>query len=99
MGLSYYIGEPPSLHMGDARVLLTSSLRRVVQAVRAVLSGEVDRAFAVVRPPGHHAESSEVQGFCFYNNVAVAAHVALQHPGMDRVLVFDWDVSITDVTS
>lgn len=52
-----------------------------LQAVRAVMTGEVSTAFAVVRPPGHHAESNELMGFCFYNNVAVAAHAALQQPG------------------
>ncbi|KAF8059654.1 Hdac6 [Scenedesmus sp. PABB004] len=62
------------------------------QAVRAVLTGEVEAAFAVVRPPGHHAESEALQGFCFYNNVAVAARAALARPGVRRVAVVDWDV-------
>jgi hypothetical protein len=48
-----------------------------MQAVEKVLDGDVQRAFAVVRPPGHHAESSAFMGFCFYNNAAVAAHAAL----------------------
>lgn len=65
-----------------------------MQAVEAVLSGQVDSAFAVVRPPGHHAEPTDYMGFCFFNNVAVAAHAALKHPGIHRVLVLDWDVSI-----
>jgi histone deacetylase 6 len=45
------------------------------------MSGQVRTAFAIVRPPGHHAESQELQGFCFFNNVAVAAHAALEWPG------------------
>eukprot|EP00878_Enallax_costatus_P034372 GHUV01038105.1.p1 GENE.GHUV01038105.1~~GHUV01038105.1.p1 ORF type:complete len:226 (+),score=44.43 GHUV01038105.1:518-1195(+) len=64
------------------------------QAVRAVLSGQVSTAFAVVRPPGHHASSNDLEGFCFFNNIAVAAHVALKEPGLERVLIFDWDVSV-----
>ena len=48
-----------------------------MQAVEKVLDGAVERAFAVVRPPGHHAESSAYMGFCFYNNAGVAAHAAL----------------------
>ena len=64
-----------------------------MQAVEAVVSGQVDSAFAVVRPPGHHAEPSDYMGFCFFNNVAVAAHAALKHPGIERVLIVDWDVS------
>lgn len=63
------------------------------QAVEAVLSGQVESAFAIVRPPGHHAEPSGYMGFCFFNNVAVAAHAALKHPGIERVLILDWDVS------
>jgi histone deacetylase 6 len=52
-----------------------------LQAVRAVMSGQVRTAFAIVRPPGHHAELQELMGFCFFNNVAVAAHAALEQPG------------------
>ena len=55
-------------------------------------SGAVGRAFAAVRPPGHHAECARAMGFCFYNNVAVAALAARQQEGVERVLVLDWDV-------
>ena len=54
-------------------------------------SGAVQRAFAVVRPPGHHAECARAMGFCFYNNVAVAA-LAARRSGAECVLVLDWDV-------
>ena len=64
----------------------------LMQAVQAVCRGDVERAFAVVRPPGHHAECARAMGFCFYNNVAVAAQAARQEPGVERVLVLDWDV-------
>jgi acetoin utilization deacetylase AcuC-like enzyme len=60
--------------------LLLRRLNRL-QAVHAVMSGQVCTAFAIVRPPGHHAESQELMGFCFFNNVAVAAHAALEQPG------------------
>ena len=63
-----------------------------MQAAQAVCRGEVGRAFAAVRPPGHHAECARAMGFCFYNNVAVAALTARQEPGIARVLVLDWDV-------
>jgi len=55
-----------------------------------VLAGAVASAFAVVRPPGHHAECARAMGFCFYNNVAVAA-LAARRAGA-RPLVLDWDV-------
>lgn len=54
--------------------------------------GDAGPAFALVRPPGHHAESSRAMGFCVFNNVAVAAEHALAAHGLERVLVIDWDV-------
>ena len=56
-----------------------------------VLCGRSRRGVAVIRPPGHHAERTSPCGFCFYNNVAVAAAHALRG-GLERVLVLDWDV-------
>ncbi|MFW6039514.1 MAG: histone deacetylase [Gemmatimonadota bacterium] len=65
---------------------------RVVDAVRAVCTGEARAAFAAVRPPGHHAESNRPMGFCLVNNVALAAAVARREGLANRVLVVDWDV-------
>lgn len=62
----------------------------VISCARAVLRGEADNAFAIVRPPGHHAEPDRAMGFCLFNNVAIGAMDALAH-GMDRVLVIDYD--------
>jgi acetoin utilization deacetylase AcuC-like enzyme len=63
-----------------------------IEAVRAVCAGETRRAFALGRPPGHHAESSRAMGFCLYNNIAVAARYATRNLGVDRVMIVDWDV-------
>jgi len=63
-----------------------------ISAIDSVLSGEVDRAFPIVRPPGHHAEADRPMGFCLFNNVAVGAAYLTQVKGLDRVLVIDWDV-------
>jgi acetoin utilization deacetylase AcuC-like enzyme len=60
-------------------------------AVNAVIGKEAGRAFALCRPPGHHATSDRVMGFCLFNNIAVAARQA-QAEGVERVLVIDWDV-------
>ena len=64
----------------------------VLRAVEAVLAGEIANAFALVRPPGHHATAQWAMGFCLFNNVAVAAHGALQQEEISRVFIADFDV-------
>ena len=58
---------------------------------RAVLKGEAQNAFAIVRPPGHHAEPERAMGFCLFNNIALAARLALDE-GLQRVMIVDFDV-------
>ncbi len=62
-----------------------------VAAVEAVVRGDASSAFALVRPPGHHAEPVRARGFCLFNNVAVAAAHAQEALGCERVLIVDWD--------
>ena len=63
-----------------------------VMAVDLVMSGEVQNAFCAIRPPGHHAERANPMGFCFFNNIAVAAEHALKAHGLSRVAIIDFDV-------
>ncbi|MET1116064.1 MAG: histone deacetylase family protein [Comamonas sp.] len=63
-----------------------------IAATDAVLAGELENAFCAVRPPGHHATRSQAMGFCFFNNVAIAALHALEHHGLERVAIVDFDV-------
>ena len=63
-----------------------------VAATDAVMAGEVRNAFCAVRPPGHHATHSAAMGFCFFNNVAIAARHALTAHGLQRVAIVDFDV-------
>ncbi len=63
-----------------------------LDAVTEVVSGHYRHAWALVRPPGHHAEADEARGFCLFNNVAIAAAHARDELGSDRVLIVDWDV-------
>jgi acetoin utilization deacetylase AcuC-like enzyme len=64
----------------------------LLAAADALMAGEVAHAFAVVRPPGHHATPSRGMGFCLYNNVAIAARYLQAMHGLKRVLIVDWDV-------
>lgn len=64
----------------------------VIEAALAVARGEMLKSFAIVRPPGHHAEPDEHMGFCFFNNVAVAARVVQQQTSIKRILILDWCV-------
>ncbi len=64
----------------------------VIRAVEALLSGDIDNGFALVRPPGHHATPSRAMGFCLFNNVAVAARAALASEQVTRVFIADFDV-------
>ncbi len=73
----------------DAALMAAGGL---VEATRAVLDGEVDNAFGLVRPPGHHALRGRGMGFCLFNNVAIAARYALAERGLERVLIVDFDV-------
>jgi acetoin utilization deacetylase AcuC-like enzyme len=61
-------------------------------AIDAIMSGEVDNAYCLVRPPGHHALPDEAMGFCLFNNVAIAAQYALDRHGLERVMIIDYDV-------
>jgi len=61
-------------------------------ATDAVIAGELENAFCAVRPPGHHACRDQVMGFCFVNNVALAAKYALERHGLKRVAIVDFDV-------
>ena len=73
----------------DAALLAAGA---VVTGVEAVLRGEVKNAFALVRPPGHHAFADHGEGFCLFNNVAIAAATARAEFEIDRVLIVDFDV-------
>lgn len=63
----------------------------VIEALDDLMQNKVDRAFCAVRPPGHHAEKNKTMGFCFLNNVAIAAKKAQQHYGLARIAVIDFD--------
>lgn len=64
----------------------------LLELIKAVMEGRLNNGFALVRPPGHHAERDRAMGFCLFNNVAIGAQVAIKHFSLQRVLIVDWDV-------
>ena len=84
------IDADTSLSPGSVRAARLAA-GAVVDAVDAVVRGDTQRAFAAVRPPGHHAEPDQAMGFCLFSSVAVGARVA-QARGLSRVAVIDFDV-------
>ena len=66
--------------------------RQRVRRGRAAVRGEDTQALCLVRPPGHHAMVNHAMGFCIFNNIAVAARLAVDVLGLDRVLIVDWDI-------
>ena len=92
--------EPGTVYPLDADTLLChasydAALRAAgaaLAATDAVLAGEIDNAFCSTRPPGHHARPNEPMGFCFFNNVAIAARHAMESHGLERVAIVDFDV-------
>jgi acetoin utilization deacetylase AcuC-like enzyme len=80
-----FVGEPSyraALHAAGGACAMT----------RALMAGEATLGFCGVRPPGHHAEPDRAMGFCLFNNVAIAAELAIRELGARRVFILDWDV-------
>lgn len=84
--------DPDTAMMPDTLRAARLAAGANVQAVDMVLSGQSTNAFIAARPPGHHAERGRSMGFCFYNNIALAARHALNFHGLERVAIIDFDV-------
>jgi acetoin utilization deacetylase AcuC-like enzyme len=90
-GTSRYI-DPDTMvcpHTWRAALLAAGA---AVAATDAVIAGQASNAFCCIRPPGHHATRDAAMGFCFFNNVAIAARHALDEHGLQRVAIVDFDV-------
>ncbi len=88
-GQSAQLDPDTAMSRGSTQAALLAA-GAAAQLTLDVLEGRASNGFALVRPPGHHAERSHAMGFCLFNNIAVAAEVALR--SVDRVLIVDWDV-------
>ncbi|MCX6011547.1 MAG: histone deacetylase [Chloroflexi bacterium] len=84
--------DPDTVMSADSYEVARYAAGGVIRAVEAVMGGEVSSAFALVRPPGHHATSGQAMGFCLFNNIAIAARYALEKYSLERILIIDFDV-------
>jgi acetoin utilization deacetylase AcuC-like enzyme len=88
----YYEIDPDTQLNPHSHLAALHAAGAAIAAVDAVLAGESDTAFCSVRPPGHHACPDRAMGFCLLSNVAIAARHALDHHGLQRVAIIDFDV-------
>ena len=91
-GIARVILDPDTSTCADSYRVALRAAGAAIEATEDVVAGRAEGAFALVRPPGHHAESDEPMGFCLFNNIAVAAAHAIDELGLSRVLVLDPDV-------
>ena len=87
-----YIDVPDSGICSESFEIAQLAAGGCIQAVDDVMAGRIENAFCAVRPPGHHAEPEKSMGFCMFNNIALAARHLIDHYGLSRVLILDFDV-------
>ena len=83
------ISAPTGIGSFDIALLSSGG---VIEAIDRVIDGDVDNAYALVRPPGHHAMPNKAMGFCLFGNAAIAGKHALQIRGLNKIAFVDWDV-------
>ncbi|MFQ5928199.1 MAG: histone deacetylase [Acidobacteriota bacterium] len=89
---SFYQLDPDTYTSPQSFEIALQAAGSAVDLANQLLQGEIDTGFALVRPPGHHAESNRAMGFCLFNNIAVAADWVIKQGEIDKVAVVDFDV-------
>ncbi len=84
--------DPDTKTSPDSYAAACMAVGALTHGIDLLMAGTIDNGFALVRPPGHHAERDRAMGFCLFNNVAIAAHYATQVLGLERVMIVDWDL-------
>lgn len=97
-GKAFVSLDPDTATTAESYDVATLAVGGVFKAIDSVVAGDVQNAFALVRPPGHHAGVSRAAGFCLFNNVAIGAMYAISKYKMNRVLIVDWDLHHGDGT-
>ncbi|MFH1539706.1 MAG: histone deacetylase [bacterium] len=89
-GLRYL--NPDTVVSPDSYNVALLAAGGVMTGIDALAGGDIDSFFALVRPPGHHAERRDPLGFCLFNNIAIGARYAQEEKGTEKILILDWDV-------
>ena len=84
--------DPDTITSPRSYEVATYAVGGVIEGMRSVMEGKLASAFALVRPPGHHATRTKAMGFCLFNNIAIAAQYALNNLAVSRILICDFDV-------
>jgi acetoin utilization deacetylase AcuC-like enzyme len=84
--------DPDTVMSSDSYDAALYAAGGLIKATEAVMQGKVDSAFALVRPPGHHATANRAMGFCLFNNIAIAAKYVLSKYTLERIAIIDFDV-------
>jgi acetoin utilization deacetylase AcuC-like enzyme len=87
-----YLDSPDVAISADSFEIARLAVGTMLTLSDRIISGEVDNGFALIRPPGHHAEHGEALGFCLFNNIAITARYLQKHHGLEKILIVDWDV-------
>jgi len=91
-GKSHVILDPDTITSAETYEIAKLAVGGLCNAIDAVMTREVDNAFAFVRPPGHHAGAGNSAGFCVFNNIAIGAMHAMKKHGLKKILIVDWDL-------
>jgi len=87
-----YLDTPDVAISGESFDIARLAVGTMLTLSDNIMSGSVDNGFALIRPPGHHAEHGEALGFCLFNNIAITARYLQQQHGLEKILIVDWDV-------
>lgn len=91
-GKSHFYLDPDTETTPESFATARLAVGGFFNAIDQVMTGQVDNAFALIRPPGHHAGEHEAAGFCLFNNIALGAMHAITRYGLKRILIVDWDL-------
>lgn len=91
-GKEYTVLDPDTSTSSESWEVARLAVGGLLNLVDGVMNGDIKNGFAIIRPPGHHAEANRGMGFCIFNNVAIAAKYAQKRYNLNKILILDWDL-------